>query len=344
MIVLYDAAVRTDGHIDPRLLEILIPRARHLDHRRRLPAADPLGLARDTDGAAADADLDKVRARVRQEAEPLPIHDVARADPDRLAIARADERERILLPLGIALGRIDAQHVRARFDQRRDARLIVARVDAGAHDVPFLRIQKFERVFLVRVVILAEDKRDEPPVRGNDRQRIELVLPDDVVCGLERRAFPGVDEPIKRRHERAHRRLRRHAAHAVIAACDDAHQPPGRRAVLGDGHGRMPRARLEREHVLQRIVRAQVGIARHKPRLVALDPAHHLRLLFNRLRRIQEGDAALPRKRNGHPVVRHRLHDGGYERDVHRDRALLPRNRVTGVRSDTLAGMQSLDE
>src|SRR5699024_618645 len=60
VVVVDDAAVRADGDVDAGLLEVLVAGLGHLDDGGRLTAADALGLAGDADGAAADADLDKV--------------------------------------------------------------------------------------------------------------------------------------------------------------------------------------------------------------------------------------------------------------------------------------------
>ena len=80
MIIVYDTTVGTDRNIDSGLLKILISRGRYFDDRRSLSAADSLCLSCDTDGTAADTDLDKVRARFRQETEPFAVDDIAAAD------------------------------------------------------------------------------------------------------------------------------------------------------------------------------------------------------------------------------------------------------------------------
>ena len=64
-IVIHDAAVGADGHIDARLLIVFVTRRGDFDERGRLAAADALGLAGDADGAAADADLHEVCARTQ---------------------------------------------------------------------------------------------------------------------------------------------------------------------------------------------------------------------------------------------------------------------------------------
>src|SRR5699024_169714 len=99
-----------DRDVNTGLEEILVARRSDLDQRGRLAAANALLLTGDADRAAADADLDKVRARVSEEAEALAVNHVARADPDAVAVVLANPRKRAALPLGKALGRVDAQH------------------------------------------------------------------------------------------------------------------------------------------------------------------------------------------------------------------------------------------
>jgi hypothetical protein len=52
-------------------------------------------------------------------------------------------------------------------------------------------VEELVRVRLVGVVVLAEDEGDEVLILVDDRQLVELVLPDDIVCGLERRVSSG---------------------------------------------------------------------------------------------------------------------------------------------------------
>lgn len=63
---------------------------------------------------------------------------------------------------------------------------VVAGVDARADEVALLVILKREGVLLVLGVVLAEDEVEQVVVFIHDGQRVELVLPDDVVSLLER--------------------------------------------------------------------------------------------------------------------------------------------------------------
>ena len=328
VVVVDDAAVGADGHVDAGLAEVLIARAADFDDGGRLAAADALGLARDADGAAADADLHEVRAAVGQEAEAVRVHDVAGADLNAVAVALADPLERALLPLGVALGRVDHEHVHTGLDQRGHALGIVAGVDAGADEVALLAVKQFVRLLLVEVIVLAEHERTQAALVIDDGQGVELVLPDDVVGFLQGRAVGRGDHLLARRHEFAHRRLGRHAAHAVVAARDDADQAAVSRAVLGDGDGGVAGLLPQGQNVRQCRVGADVRIAAHKARLVALDTGDHRSLVLDRLRAVQERHAALLRQRDGQPVAGHGLHHGRDHRHVQRQGRFLARAKA----------------
>ena len=60
VVVMHNAAIGADGDIDAGLLIVFIAGFGNLDNGSCLAAANALGLAGDADGAAANADLDKV--------------------------------------------------------------------------------------------------------------------------------------------------------------------------------------------------------------------------------------------------------------------------------------------
>ena len=258
VIVVHDAAVGADGDIHAGLAEVFVARGAHLNERGGLAAADTLRFARDADGASADADFDKVRAALGEKAEAVAVDDVARADLDGIAIVRAHVVDDLLLPDGVSLGRVDAQHIRASLHKRGDALGVVAGVDARADEVALLVVLKREGVLLVLGVVLAEDEVEQVVVFIHDGQRVELVLPDDVVSLLERGRRRSGDELFARSHELAHLQISAHAAHAVVAARHDAEELAVGRCVLGDGDGREAVFLLEGQHVGQRVLACQV--------------------------------------------------------------------------------------
>ena len=336
VVVMHDAAVGADGHVDAGLAEVLVACAADVDDGRRLTAADALGLARDADRAAADADLHEVRAAVGEEAEAVRVDDVARADLDALAVALADPRDGALLPLGVALGRVDDEHVHTGLDQCGHTLGVVAGVDARADEVALLAVEQLVGLLLVQVVVLAEHERAQAALVVDDGQGVELVLPDDVVGFLQGRAVGRGDHLLARRHELAHLGLGVHAAHAVVAARDDADQAAVGRAVLGDGDGGVTGLLTQGQNVGQRRIGADVRIALDKARLVALDAGDHRGLVLDRLRAVEERHAALLRQRDGQPVAGHGLHHGRDHRHVERQRRLFTRaeTRQRGAQGD----------
>ena len=229
-----------------------------------------------------------------------------------------DVAERNALPLGEAFRRIDAEDVRASLEQCRDALGVVARIDARANDIAFVAVNELVLVVLVVRVVLAEDHVTQALVLVDERQHVELLVPDDVVGHRERRRVRiGIDELVKRRHEVASLFVEAHAREAIVAARDDADEFAGRRAVFRDSHRGMARLFEQFEDFAERRLWRDVRIARDEAGLVVLDARDHGSLFLDGLGAIDEGDAALFRERDGHGVVRNGLHDGGNHRDVH---------------------------
>ena len=157
VVVVDDAAVGANGHVDAGLLVVLVTSAADVDQRGGLATADALGLAGNADGTAADTDLDEVGTAVCQEAEALGVDDVTGTDLDVLAIVGTDPLDGALLPLAEALGGVDAQDIGAGLDEQRNALGIVAGVDTGADHVALVAVEQLVGVGLVAVVVLAED-------------------------------------------------------------------------------------------------------------------------------------------------------------------------------------------
>ena len=202
MVIVYDTAVGADGDIYACFFKILISLGADLDQRGSLAAADTFGLAGDTDGAAADTDLDEIGTAVSKIAEALSVNDIARAYLNGVAVMLADPRERDLLPLVEALGRVDHEHVHACLDESGHALGIVARVDARADDEALVLVEQLIGLCLVLVIVLAEDEGDELALLRHDGERVQLVIPDDVVGLLEAGALGGGDELLDRKSTR----------------------------------------------------------------------------------------------------------------------------------------------
>ena len=158
-------------------------------------------------------------------------------------------------------------------------------------------------IILVLGVVLAENKVKQSACGVNYGQGIELVIPDYIVCLLERGALGSGDELFKRSHELGNGGGKLHARNAVVAAGNYAEKLAGGRAVLGDGHGGVAVALFKLEHILERCVGGDVRSAGNKACLVAFYASHHCRLVLYRLRAVYERYAALLCQRYGHSVV-----------------------------------------
>ena len=323
MIVLDDAAVGADGHIDAGFFKVPVPLRRHVDDRRSLTATDALGLPGDADGAAADADFHEVSPGVRQEAEALAVYHVAGAHLHGVTIVVPDPLQGPGLPFGVALGGVDDQHVHPGVHQGRDPLRIVPGIDAGAYHIALLAVQQLQGIALVGVIVLAEHEADQMAVRRQDRQGVELVIPDDVVCSLQAGALRGGDDLLRRSHELLDRCGRVHAADPVVPAGDQAQQLAGAGAVVGHRHGGVAGAFLQGQHVRQGVLQTQIGITGDKASLVVFHLPHHLRLLIDGLGDIDEGDAALSGQGDAHFLTGDRLHDGGDHGHIHGEGGLL---------------------
>ena len=88
----------------------------------------------DADGAAADADLDEVRAGLSEEAEALTVNNVSRADLNGVLILRAYPLKGAALPLGETLGGVDAENVCARLNQCRNTLCVVCLLYTSQHE------------------------------------------------------------------------------------------------------------------------------------------------------------------------------------------------------------------
>ena len=105
----------------------------HLGNRAQLRHAHPRHHARGADRARADADLDRVRARVAQRLGRLPGRDIA-ADHLHPRVALLDRAHPVDDPLGVTVRGVDHDHVDPRLHQRIEAFLGVRpRAHRGAH-------------------------------------------------------------------------------------------------------------------------------------------------------------------------------------------------------------------
>ena len=181
VVIVNDSAVGADRNINSGFFEVLITSRSNLDNCSRLSAADALLFTRNADGATADTDLHEVRPNVRKVAETFAVNDIACTDLHTVAVFFAHPANRICLPLTVTLGTVDAKHIHACLNQRRDSFFVVTRVDACAYNISLMLVQKFVRIILVRIIVFAENKMRQSLIFVDNRKCVQLVVPKNVI-------------------------------------------------------------------------------------------------------------------------------------------------------------------
>ena len=166
-------------------------------------------------------------------------------------------------------------------------------------------------------VVLTEYESNEVSVFINNGKRVELVIPDDVVCFFQRSAFGSGDELLEGSHEGRNLCIHGCAAESVVTAGDNAEKLAVCSAVFGNCDGGVTERFLECYHFSKSLVGTDVGVGAYEAGFVAFDTTNHSRLIFDGLRTVDEGYAAFFCERDCHAVIRDSLHDCGHERNVH---------------------------
>ena len=125
------------------------------------------------------------------------------------------------------------------------------------------------------VVILAKHDADEVIVFVDNGERVELVLPDDVVCLFKGDVLVAHDELLTRRHEGLDLGLVVIATGTVIAARDDSEQFAARGAVVRDGHGGVTRLVFELHDLFHGHIRRQRRVGLDEAGFMVLDGLDH---------------------------------------------------------------------
>ena len=173
------------------------------------------------------------------------------------------------------------------------------------------------------VIVLAENKISELALGVDYGQGVELVVPDYIICFLERCGVRSGDELFEGSHERRNLLVAGHAADAVVSARNYADEFAVSRAVLGHGYSGMAVLLLESDNVVESRVGSDVRVADDEAGLEILCPCDHGRLILYALRAEDERHAALLCERHGELLAGDGLHDGGSQRDVERNRGLF---------------------
>ena len=99
-----------------------------------------------------------------------------------------------------------------------------------------MAVKQLVGVFLVRVVVLTENKIFKVTVFINYRQGIKLVVPYNIICLFKRCILRAHYKGGKRGHKVLNAGILCHTAHSVIAACNYAKQLAVRQTVRRYGY------------------------------------------------------------------------------------------------------------
>ena len=139
VVVVYDTAVGAKRNVDTCLLEVLVTSLCNCENCGSLAASDTLLLSCDTDGTAADTDLDEVCTAVNEELEALSVYYVT-CTYDNIRVVCLDPLKCLLLPYGESVGRVEAKSVCACFDKSGNSLLVVTCIDTGTYNELLLSV------------------------------------------------------------------------------------------------------------------------------------------------------------------------------------------------------------
>ena len=185
MVIVYNTAVRTDGHVYASLFIILIPGLCHLNQGRGLSSSDSLLFTGNTDGAAANSHFDKISSCLCQEPESVSVHNIAGSYLHRIPKILPDVVNGNLLPLREAFGAVNAQHIRSRVQQGRHTLFIVPCIDTCSHHIPLGAVNEFVLILFMGVIVLTENQVHQLLVLIHQRKAVNLVLPDNIIGFLQ---------------------------------------------------------------------------------------------------------------------------------------------------------------
>ena len=75
------------------------------------------------------------------------------------------------------------------------------------------------RISLVEFIVFTENETYKTAVLINDRELVDLVVPDDVVCFFESRSLRCGNELLDRSHELLNLCIRSHTAYTIVSCC-----------------------------------------------------------------------------------------------------------------------------
>ena len=154
-------------------------------------------------------------------------------------------------------------------------------------------IEQLFRTSLVGIIILAEHQRAQVTVLIDNRKRVDLVVPDDIVAFLQRHA--GICRYTLRcgSHKLAHLKVTIISRNPVITAGYNTAEFTKGLSILGNRHGGVAGSITYIQHILKRHCRRKGGVRNNKASLVRLNLTYHGGLILGGLRAINKRNAAL---------------------------------------------------
>ena len=280
---MHQTAVAANGHIDTCLFHIFVACLCHVDQCGSLSAADTLLFTGDTDGTATDTHLDEIGSGFDQVVETFLINNISGTDQHFVTIRFLDPLQCCLLPFGIAVGRVDTQYIDTRFNQRRNTFHIVACVDPRAYEQFLIAAGQLFRIVAVAVVVFAEDEILQVLFFVDDRQRVQFVIPDDLVGFTQCHAQFADDQFGERSHEFFHLLVGRILFGTIVATGHHTQQFTVRSTVVRHTDRRVFGALYQSDYICQRIFRRQIGVADYKTGFELLYFPDHFGLAVDRL-------------------------------------------------------------
>ena len=112
-------------------------------------------------------------------------------------------------------------------------------------------VKQFVRILFMGIIVFSEHKIAKTLLRVDNRKRIKLVIPDNIICFFKTCSLRSNNKLFKRSHEFNNRCIKLHAADAVIAAGNNAEKFAVFRSVLCNRNRGMSGLFLECNNVLQ---------------------------------------------------------------------------------------------
>ena len=112
-------------------------------------------------------------------------------------------------------------------------------------------VKQLVRIHFMGIIVFSENKIAKMLFAVNNRKRIKLVIPDNIVCFFKTCSLRSNNKLFKRSHEFTDRCVKLHTADAVIATGNNAEKFAFFRSVVCNRNRGMSGFFLERNNIFQ---------------------------------------------------------------------------------------------